>query len=477
MGDLALGHPMGFDQCAHGRRGRTAAIAKPVPAEPLAPIVTSGDKPPSLPIQPERRDEKRETEKKVEPLKSYPSRLPEAELVIIEMFGGDNNLSAFVYEDLQEMAAGIRGSKIAIIGLADLAGKPGSIIEVTPENGIQIIENIGEIDTGDPEVLHNFLVRALLTYPKARKAIGFWDHGTGVFDETDNSEKIMTRRINSVARENRSQSRPARRLFFPKSRIEDDVETRGMLHDDTNGGVLTNLEAGAMLRAAFKDAGMEGKIDLIFSDTCLNGMIEVLDELGSCAKVIVGSQDLEPGDGWDYKRWLMRVVAQPPATAEDWGKHAVEAFKEGYEPFPKKWPCTLGCFRTDHEITKAFGAMIAACRKANGFGAFVYLDHARAQSQGFAQRDTYDLRDFAERVVAIAQQGMPEVAAAAQNLLKAYDAARVHSINLGKFVPRSTGLSFYFPGSRSQMNRDIGTYEKLAFAKNSGWAEFLKEFR
>ena len=416
-------------------------------------------------------------EKKVEPLKSYPSRLPDAELVIIEMFGGDNNLSAFVYEDLQEMAAGISGSKIAIIGIADLAGKPGSIVEVTPEGGIQVIETLGEIDTGDPEVLHAFLVRALLTYPKARKAIGFWDHGTGVFDETDNSEKIMTRRINSVARENRSHSRPARRLFFPKSRTENDSETRGMLHDDTNGGVLTNLEAGAMLRAAFKDAGVEGKIDLIFSDTCLNGMIEVLDEVGSVAKAVVASQDLEPGDGWDYKRWLTKVAASKPATAEEWGKQAVDAFKEGYEPFPKKWPCTLGCFRSDHEITKYFGEMIAACRRANGHSAFVYLDHARAQSQNFAQRDTYDVRDFVEKVAVVAQQGLPEVAAAAQNVIKAYDAAKVHSINLGKFVTKSTGLSFYFPSSRSQMNRDLATYEKLAFARNSGWAAFLKEFR
>ncbi len=413
----------------------------------------------------------------VDAKKPYPTRLPDAELVIIELFGGDNNLSAFVYEDLQEMAAGIRGSKIAVLGLADLAGKPGAVVEVTPEHGIQIIEELGEIDTGDPEVLHAFLVRALMTHPKARKAIGFWDHGTGVFDETDNSEKIMTRRINSVAREDRSRSRPARRLFFPKSRLEQDSETRGMLHDDTNGGVLTNLEAGAMLRAAFKDAGVEGKIDLIFSDTCLNGMIEVLDEMAASAKVVVASQDLEPGDGWDYKRWLTRVVAAPPKTAEDWGKQAVDAFKEGYEPFPKKWPCTLGCFRTDHGITKAFGELIAAARKANGFSAFVYLDHARAQSQNFAQRDTYDVRDFAEKVAAIAQQGMPEVAAAAQNIVKAYDAARVHSINLGKFVPKSTGLSFYFPASRSQMARDIGTYEKLSFAKNSGWAGFLKEFR
>lgn len=414
---------------------------------------------------------------KVDQIKPYPTRLPDAEFVIIQMFGGDNNLSAFVSEDLAEMAAGIAGSKIAILGLTDLAGKPGAIVEVTPQHGIQILEELGEIDTGDPEVLHAFLVRALVTHPKARKAIGFWDHGTGVFDETDNSEKIMTRRINSVTREDRSRSRPARRLFFPKSRLEKEGETRAMLHDDTNGGVLTNLEAGAMLRAALKDAGIAGKIDLIFSDTCLNGMIEVMDELGSTAKVIVASQDLEPGDGWDYKRWLSKLVVTPPPTAEDWGKYAVDAFKEGYEPFPKKWPCTLGCFRTDHGVTKAFAELVAACRKANGFASFVYLDHARAQTQGFAQRDTYDVRDFAEKVGAIAGQGMPEVAAAAQNIIKAYDAARVTSVALGKFVTKSTGLSFYFPSSRSQMSRDITTYERLAFAKNSGWADFLKEFR
>lgn len=414
---------------------------------------------------------------KVDQIKPFPTQFPDAEFVIIELFGGDNNLSAFVNEDLQEMAAGIAGGKIAILGLTDLSGKPGAIVEVTPQHGIQIIEELGEIDTGDPEILHAFLVRALVTHPKARKAIGFWDHGTGVFDETDNSEKIMTRRINSVTREDRSRSRPARRLFFPKSSLEKDGDTRAMLHDDTNGGVLTNLEAGAMLRAALKDAGITSKIDLIFSDTCLNGMIEVLDELGSAAKVIVSSQDLEPGDGWDYKRWLAKLVAAPPPSAEDWGKYAVEAFKEGYEPFPKKWPCTLGCFRTDHGITKAFAELIAACRKANGFASFVYLDHARAQTQGFAQRDTYDVRDFAEKVAAIAGQGMPEVATAAQNIIKAYDAAKVTSVALGKFVTKSTGISFYFPSSRSQMGRDIGTYEKLAFAKNSGWADFLKEFR
>jgi hypothetical protein len=415
----------------------------------------------------------------VEPFKPIETRMPGAELVIIEMFGGDNNLSAFVHQDLEEMAAGIAGSNIAVVGLCDLANKPGVIVEVTPENGIQVLEQLGEIDTGDPRVLHNFLVRALMSYPNARKAIGFWDHGSGVFDETDASEIVMARVARSVTRENRSRSFPARRLFFSKERIEDDIETRGMLHDDTNGGVLTNLEAGAMLGAAFKDAGVNGPIDLIFSDTCLNGMIEVLDELGPYAKCIVGSSDLEPGDGWDYKLWLSKVAQSKPATADDWGRTAVDAFQEGYQPYPKKYPCTLGAFKTDHQITKAFAAMLQlVSQDANPREAFAYLDYARSQAQVFARRDTYDLRNFAAILKAASEQGGKQpLAGAADAIIQAYDAARVTSCCLGDIVKDSSGLSFYFPGSKQQMRRDIKTYERLSFAKSTGWAEYLKAMR
>lgn len=414
----------------------------------------------------------------MEPFKPFQTRMPDPEFVIIEMYGGHNNLSAFVYEDLQEVAAGIKGSKMALIGLAAISNKPACVVEVTPTNGIQLIENLGQIDTGDPDTLHNFLVRSLITYPKARKAIGFWDHGTGVFDETDNSEKILSRQINSVAREDRSRSRPARHLFFPKARTVEDIETRGMLHDDTTGGVLTNLEAGAMLNAAFKDAGIGGQqVDLIFSDTCLNGMIEVLDEIGKYAKAVVASSDLEPGDGWDYQRWTAKTATNPPATPEAWGAQAVDAFKEMYEPLPRKYPCTLGCFRSNHQITPAFAALLKAAREEGGFETFFFLDHARSKAQGFAQRDTYDLRDFGERVVQITDNNKPKMVAAAKALVAAYDAAKVNHCALGKQVAQSTGLSFYFPSSRSQMNRDIGTYERLSFAKSSGWADFLKEFR
>jgi hypothetical protein len=402
--------------------------------------------------------------------------MPDAEFVIIEMFGGDNNLSPFVYEDLQEMAAGL-GGRCAVIGLADLAGKPGSVVEVVPRAGLQILEEAGEIDTGDPDVLMKFVARALITYPRARKAIGFWDHGTGVFDETDNSEKLATRRLHSVTRSERSRSYPARRLFFPKSKLEADIATRAMLHDDTNGGVLTNLEASRMLAAAFRAAGQSGKVDLLFSDTCLNGMIEVMEELGPFAHCVVASPELEPGDGWDYQRWMALMAQQPPATPADWGRQAVSAFQTGYEPYPTKHPCTLGAFNSTQQMTAAFSNLLKATR-SGGHEAFFLMDHARARSQDYARRDAYDLRDFALQAEQVfADQGKPAIAGAARELIAAFDAARIHCCMLGPTVARSSGLAFWFPSSRSALNRDMRTYERLAFSQKSGWGDFLKEFR
>ena len=399
----------------------------------------------------------------------------EADYVIIELFGGDNNLSHFVYEDLNEMAAGINAN-IAVIGLADLANKPASVVEVSRGNGIQTLEEWGEIDTGDPEILMRFLVRALITYPKARRAIGFWDHGTGVFDETDATEKLLSRSMHSVQRVDRSRSFAARRLFFPKSKLINDPQTRSMLHDDTNGGVLTNLEAAKMIASAFKLAGVTQPIDLIFSDTCLNGMIEVLEQFGPYAHCIVGSPELEPGDGWDYQRWLSRVSTELPKTPFDWGRTAVEAFHDGYKPYPAKFPCTLGAFRTKNDITAAFSALMRTSRRDGGYDTMFFLDHARAKAQDFAKRDTYDLRSFAERVVAIADT-KPELAKAARDLIVAIDEAKVHNCCLGDTVTGSNGLAFWFPSSSSAMKRDIKTYERLDFSSKSGWGDFLKEFR
>ena len=289
-------------------------------------------------------------------IKPFAVRDSDVTHVIIEMFGGDNNLSRFVLEDMQEMASGNRG-RFAVLALVDYANKGGSVVELSPRAGNHVVEELGEINTGDPETLATFLARALVTYgPDVRKAIGFWDHGSGSFDEQDPDQIVLERRLNALPRYRRGRSRPARKLFVRSARLMADPSARAMLHDDTNGGVLTNLEAEGVLRAAFRRAGMTGKVDLIFSDTCLNGMIEVTEQLKDYATCIVGSEDLEPGDGWEYHEWLSRMSDNPPADAEQWAKQAVEAFGAGYEGRTDEYPCTLAAFRSENQVTATFAS-------------------------------------------------------------------------------------------------------------------------
>ncbi len=399
---------------------------------------------------------------------------PDVSHVIIEIFGGDNNLSPYVEEDMAEMLAGARGD-FSVLALADYARGKAEVVELSRhiDDGRRTIEDWGEIDTGDPETLATFIARALATYgPGTRKALGFWDHGSGTFDEGDPDEVVLERRSMRTPRHLRTRSWRDPRLFVSRYRKTMDPHVRAMLHDDTNAGVLTNLEATGVLKAAFSRAGHEGKIDMIFSDTCLNGMVEVLDQLKDFAHTIVASEELEPGDGWEYQEWLSLMSHEPPTTPDQWAAQAVEAYGRGYEGRTMEYPCTLAAFRSDQAITEAFAGLVAAVRPLGeqGFGA---LALARMRTQSFASNyDSFDLYDFAERLSSNCSD--QAVVAACEKLREALEAARIHSVALGPTVQRAHGLAFWFPSSTASCARDIDTYRRLAFAKTTGWADYLE---
>lgn len=391
---------------------------------------------------------------------------------IIEIFGGDNNLNDFVTEDLQEIASGNQGT-FSVLALADYANRGGVVIELSPRAGNRVVDELGEINTGDPEILANFIARALITYgPKVRKAIGFWDHGSGVFDENDPDEIVLERRLNSLPRYRRPHSRAARKLFLRSARLMANPRARAMLHDDTNAGVLTNLEAEGMLRAAYDRAGVSDKVDLIFSDTCLNGMIEVTEQLKSFASCIVGSEELEPGDGWDYHEWLTRMTENPPASPEQWATQAVDAFGAGYANRPDQYPCTLAAFRAENSITQAFAALVKALTE-EGPASFGSVLQTRATAQSFtSDKDTCDLKDFVGRLGGLTRnQGVRD---AAQVVVQSVDAAAIRSVALGPSVARAHGLAFWCPASVGAFNADVDTYSRLAFDKHTGWSEYLR---
>jgi hypothetical protein len=165
---------------------------------------------------------------------------------------------------------------------------------------------------------------------------------------------------------------------------------------------------------------------------------------------------------------------QPPKGAEEWASQAIEAYEEGYRYLLDAHPCTLGAFRTEQDIAKKFKNLIETCDQKDQRG-FAWLMEARYYTQSFAYRDTYDIRDFAEKLKTIASD--KDIKSACEDIAAAFDQACVHSVALGDGVKDSHGLAFWFPGGKKAYRDVVDTYKELQFNKITGWVEYLgKQF-
>lgn len=398
---------------------------------------------------------------------------PDSTHVVLLLMGGDNNLSPFVEEDIEEMQAGFGfapRTKVSIIVLFDKADAGAEVIQLS-RSGRQVLAVLGEIDTGEPELLATVTARTLVSFPQASFAIGFWDHGSGIFDDFE--QRGLSRRP-MISRWHRPRSLPARRLFWSKDRIQASAGLRAMLIDDQSGGLLTNHEAGAMLDRAFELAKRTRPVELIFSDTCLNGMAEVSFELQHRANCVAASEELEPGDGWDYEAWVRLIVSSAPQSGADWGASAVAAMRAGYAGRPSEFPVTLAAVRATDQVAAHFKILVGAA-DAEGPDAFRRLDEARANAQQFAGMDTYDLVDFCEQL--ISAQPPQAIVDAARELAREVQANVVANAALGDSVQGAHGLAFWFPSSRTSFAKDVEAYRGLKWDAATGWTAYLSKYR
>jgi len=385
---------------------------------------------------------------------------------VVEIFGGDNNLAAYIPRDLKEALDGM-GDDGSMLAIVDHISRPTEIVEITRKRAHRV-EAPGEIDTGDPETLATFLARSFVSFDAETPiALGFWDHGTGVFDEDDDNEYTVS--IHAPATHYLTppkRLKSARRLFGKN--LTNSLHAEAMLHDDTNRGVLTTREAGSVVNAALKRAGRD-KLAAIFSDTCLNGMVEVLTEFGPATDHVIGSQALEPGTGWDYRRFLSSVRA--PFDGVSFSRAAVAGYGDCYKERTELHPCTMGAFAVDHQITTDFKRLLEAAASAE---AFARIDAAREATTRFDERDSYDLVEFANLLAA----GAPgHLATAARGLAQRILSSRVASVAFGLSVAGAQGLSFWFPKSREALEKTRPSYSKLKFDRATGWTDYLSRHR
>ena len=357
---------------------------------------------------------------------------------VMVFLNAKNDLERFGLQDMNEMeTVGSSGRVNVVVQMGRMAGYDSSdgnwtgvrryYVTKDSDNtriASRVVQDMGRLNMGDADELRKFIVWAKRQYPARRYALVVWNHGNG---------------------------------WLRGNPADYEGASKGISFDDETGNNIDTPQ----LRRALADAG---GVDILASDACLMQMAEVAYEVRRAARFMVGSEETEPGAGYNYSRLLSPLVREPGMGAEAFGRVIVDAYWLGN---------LIGRGVATHsllDLSKAGNLatrMDAFARAAMASTDKAVLRQARADAQKYAIDDNKDLRHFASLVQDRASSRALKSAAAA--LVNQIDGELV-LLNRSSILPRSNsnGIAVYLPAGRVN-----GNFAALALAADTQWDEFL----
>ncbi|MCL2703196.1 MAG: clostripain-related cysteine peptidase [Defluviitaleaceae bacterium] len=292
------------------------------------------------------------------------------------------------------------------------------------------VENLGVWNMGDPGTLVYFLNFCKDNYPAEKYGLIMWDHGGG-----------------SIA---------------------------GFGHDEVfDEDNLSLLD----MRLAFEAAGLAAdKLEFLGFDSCLMATVE-MGVIGSrYAKFMIASEDLEPGEGWDYS-FLRELNKNPGIGGDELGIYIVDYFMRFFDGIDDE-PLHLSVIDLNKtgEVMAELGGLMEVCRDSMGrdqMPAFRNLASRRGATKTFGvgsprdnESDMVDIGDMAMKLYDL----FPERSEA---VLKALDEAVLYSRDNSDINLR--GLStYYIYGGRDTADVSLETYASLGMSGD--YTLYLKDF-
>jgi len=355
-----------------------------------------------------------------------------AQWTVMVYLNGDNNLEGYGIDDFNEMEMVGSSPDVNIIVQFDRAfgydysngdwktcrryyvtkdEEPDSITS-------DLIEDIGEVDMGDPNTLSAFGNWVKSNYPAFHYLLVIWNHGEGW-----------------------------RKIGEPIEPI------KSVSYDESSGNDIS--VANGELAQALSSIG---NIDILGFDACLMQMWEVMVNVSPYAAFMVGSEETESADGWNYTGFLRDLVMNPIMEPLNLGKSIVNNSHQTTLSVVALAEIDSLIFKVD---TFALELMRA---RDEGYGDTIKV--ARSQTHNFYEWSYIDLYDFAKH---IQLSNVPE-------LLKATSSLVMDGINnavkeTNNTCPSAYGISVSHPSSPTYYN---SLYSKLEVAELTRWDEYLR---
>ncbi len=351
----------------------------------------------------------------------------------------DTDLEPYLLTDLGEMAGVGSSEALNIVALvdraADYSAEPllnipdwqgGKLLRIE-QGSMTVEEDLGDVNTGDPDVLAEFIARGISENPAEHYALIISDHGAS----------------------------------WPGLGGDESSESDSLSLAELSGGIAAGLEAAGV-----------AKLDLLGFDACLMASYEVATSMAPLADRMLASQELEPGHGWDYTS--LSVLQDPAATADMLGSALIDGFAAQAKAEGTNSEITLSMIDLNQmgavdDALSAFTTQLAerAAQVAPIIG------QARVSTLGFGKspdpaEDT-QMTDLGILASTIGVEAL-DVSDAADTLVRAINDAVLDSV-VGAATRGATGISIYFPPYQELLS---GEYAGVS--TNGGWSEFLASF-
>lgn len=372
---------------------------------------------------------------------------------ILVYIAADNNLEQFGINDINEMEKGLPSSgAVEVIALIDRAKghdkregdwTDARVYRIKKDNDLnkinsELLANLGEVNLGDPGTIENFTHHAFRAFPARQRMFIMWNHGGGWASQAHDEDNGKT----------------------PPG--DDDVK-------------LAELRSG--LSKGMKSAGVK-HIDIVGFDMCLMAQIETAMSLRGIAKIMVASQNLEPGHGWPYDA-LLPAFGDRVKGGRGLAQVIVQEFDKYYDNI-KTDDTTLSAVDLEllDDATKSLDALATKLTENIDTS---WTTIARAFFFGESYGDRLDFRSGANGYNSL---DLLDVFKRIRHELKPFNAEAEFSAfreAIDRFVitsvvnPKrrlSNGISIYAPVLSSALHRE---YANEAFAKACpGWLNLLK---
>ena len=270
-------------------------------------------------------------------------------------------------------------------------------------DGLHELKHLPDADMGRAKTLTDFLRYGEENYPADHRVFVFWDHGGG--------------------------------------------SAAGVCCDERTENMLRLNDLRQAFSAVYGEHPAEPPYELVGFDACLMASYETAATLEGFARYMVASEEMEPGNGWNYDAWIEALGDNPAMGGARLGEVICDSYLAGCREEDTEEEATLSVIDLERlpALTSAYEAYSrdVLARAANLSPAFfAALDRAaqRAENYGGNTREM----GYANMVdlAGLAQETAREFPSAAA-LVRAVEDACIYKVH-GDYRRRGGGISSYY---------------------------------